>query len=190
MRGWRRRFLHNAVFFDSFSARKRKESSSEWEEGAKHDSSTSESSALPPLTPYALWHVMFSPPSFLPSFPFTPFLSLLPPAIPFPPLVNPPQKKKKIGQGNLPAPPPATSPPRFVWYLTTATVAFTNFICAEFMSDSYSVRTGERSKGGCLRVRCVYTGIMWTIHNTSTDTSVAILSIMLLLFKPGATIKA
>lgn len=180
MRGWRRRFLHDAVFFDSFGARKRKESRREWEEGVRHDSSMSGSSVP-----------SFYPPSILPSFLFTPvFLSYLRPAIPFPPLVNPPQKKKKIGQGNLPAPPPATSPPRFVWYLTTATVAFTNFICAEFMSDSYSVRTGERSKGGCLRVRCVYTGIMWTIHNTSTDTSVAILSIMLLLFKPGATIKA
>lgn len=58
------------------------------------------------------------------------------------------------------------------------------------MSDSYSARTGERNKGGWLRVRCVYTGIMWTIHNTSADTSVAILSINLLLSDPGATIKA
>lgn len=58
------------------------------------------------------------------------------------------------------------------------------------MSDSYSARTGERSKGGWLRVHCVYTGIMWTIHNTSTDMSIAILSITLLLSDPGATIKA
>lgn len=94
-----------------------------------------------------------------------------------PPFFTPPTpscekgKKKKIGQGNFQHLPPATSPRGFVWYLTTATVAFTNFICAEFMSDSYSVRTGERSKGGWLRVRCVYTGIMWTIHNTSADTT-------------------
>lgn len=57
------------------------------------------------------------------------------------------------------------------------------------MSDSYSVRTAERSKGGCLLVHCVYTGIMWTIHNTSADMSIAILSIMLQLSNPGATIK-
>lgn len=144
-------------------------------------------SPLPPSDDVQL----FSPPCSLLICPFSFYLAS---CHLFPPLVNPPptleKKKKKIGQGNLRHLLLATSPSRFVWYLTTATVAFTNFICAEFMSDSYSVRTGERSKGGWLRVRCVYTDIMWTIHNTSADTSITILSIMLLLSSPGATIKA
>lgn len=67
----------------------------------------------------------------------------------------------KIGQGNLQGGPPWG----IVWYLTTATVTFTNFICAEFMSDSYSEICREGSKGG-RSLSTVYTVVLSELFTT------------------------
>lgn len=98
--------MHNAVFCEG-SYMKESRSRRVRSDSSICEGTIQEQAALSHCRPLMMYSCSPLPPRFL----FALFLSILPSAIPFPPFVDPlhPEKgreKIKIGQGNLPAPPP------------------------------------------------------------------------------------